>query len=162
MGQQRQRMPTGAYLTRLERVQGGGYHLAWQAATREEWHIVLDRMRHLPPDLRRYLDEDDAWWIDSSLLMQVGPWFGNFAQIIDSHPEQSRIVLSKLHVPVEVALAFNVLHLTPDASPELIKAAQRVHAKQHHPDLGGHHNEMISINLAVERALAWAENNGRR
>jgi|GEM_PF-3091313 len=156
--QKRQHTSTGAQLTQLERCQGGGYRIAWSAGSREEWHIVLDRVRRLPMDQRRYLDEEQAWWIDSAVLMQVASWFGNFAQVLNSHPDRLRVLPDiGPSLPQEIAQAFAALHLTPSASPELIKASQRLLAKQFHPDLGGNHMMMIEINQAADRALSWAK-----
>lgn len=49
--------------------------------------------------------------------------------------------------------AYDVLHLKPDAPPEVIKAAQRALAQLHHPDHGGDEARMKAINNAVDEIL---------
>jgi hypothetical protein len=158
LAQRRQEYHTGVLLTQLNRRQGGGYIIAWKSSSIEEWHIVLDRLRCMPENTREYLPDEQAWWIDSSILSQVGSWFGNFAQMLNSNPATISIrrpSSSNPSVPADVAEAFQVLCLTPDAPIDLVKAAQRVLAKQYHPDTGGSHQHMLRINLAAERAIWW-------
>jgi hypothetical protein len=59
-------------------------------------------------------------------------------------------------VPSEVRHAFAALYLTPDAPPEVVRAAYRTCAARHHPDHGGDTAAMQHINLAHEVASAWA------
>jgi curved DNA-binding protein CbpA len=48
-----------------------------------------------------------------------------------------------------------MLHLPPGASAEDVTQARRALARQYHPDAGGGHAMMVSINLAADSILRW-------
>jgi curved DNA-binding protein CbpA len=47
--------------------------------------------------------------------------------------------------------AYDVLHLKPDAPPEVVAAAYKALAFKHHPDRGGDEEEMKRINDSHDR-----------
>jgi len=49
-----------------------------------------------------------------------------------------------------LAQAYATLHLLPSAPPEVVQAAHRALVKSHHPDVGGSHAVMVSLNNAVD------------
>ena len=46
---------------------------------------------------------------------------------------------------------YQVLQVTPDAEPEVIRAAYRALAQKHHPDAGGTQERMAALNHALGR-----------
>jgi hypothetical protein len=46
---------------------------------------------------------------------------------------------------------YSVLFVTPDAPPEVIKAAYRTLAMMYHPDKGGDKEKMVQLNAAYDR-----------
>lgn len=55
--------------------------------------------------------------------------------------------------PLNGSGPYAVLHLAPDAPPEVVKAAQRALAMLHHPDRGGSEADMKRINNAADEIL---------
>lgn len=51
--------------------------------------------------------------------------------------------------------AFELLNLKPGSSVEEIRKAWRARSVLHHPDVGGSNDAMVSLNLALQVALAW-------
>ncbi len=49
-----------------------------------------------------------------------------------------------------LAQAYATLHLLPSAPPEVVQAAHRALVKTNHPDIGGSHAVMVSLNKAVD------------
>jgi len=60
-------------------------------------------------------------------------------------------------VPADVGEAFATIHLLLSPPADLVKWAQRLTAKRAHPDVGGSHKRVLTINLAAEQAQLWAE-----
>lgn len=60
-------------------------------------------------------------------------------------------------VPADIGEAFATIHLLPTAPADLVKWAQKLAAKRAHPDVGGSHKRMLTINLAAKQAQLWAE-----
>jgi hypothetical protein len=62
------------------------------------------------------------------------------------------------YISQEVVNAFKVLGLKPEADTKAIKKAFKALALQKHPDLGGNHADMVTLNKAKETALEYARN----
>jgi hypothetical protein len=68
-------------------------------------------------------------------------------------------------VPDEAGVAqaaFETLCLTPAAPIELVSAARRYWARQHHPDAGGETREMVKYNNAADLVEQWLERQRRQ
>lgn len=53
--------------------------------------------------------------------------------------------------PTSLELAYSRLHVIPAAHIDVVRAAYRALTKLHHPDVGGDHETMLHINLAIEQ-----------
>ena len=133
---------------------------------------VAALLKRLAPAHRRYQATRQEWYISRAGMEQLAsPWpalreawmraraetAGGSEKAGDVAPTSGTDVESAA-VPDPVRAAFATLHLLPSAPVPVIRAAYRALVRSAHPDVqGGDGQRMRKLNLAYERALAWAE-----
>jgi len=90
------------------------------------WSVPREHMRRLEAWLALWLDEDAIAWERPS-------------------PPPTRATAA-----APLAPAYAALCLTEAAPAELVEAAHHILAKRHHPDHGGDHETMVTINHAID------------
>ena len=91
---------------------------------------VPSRWRRWDPDAKVWLFSFRGWPAAERVFQQFG-------------------LLEGVHAPSDTA--WRILHLQPDAPPELVTAAYRTLATIWHPDTGGTNERMRDLNLAFEK-----------
>jgi hypothetical protein len=126
-----------------------GYIIAWQASNLQ-WGRVLEIIKSIPREEREFLPEEKAWWLSAWAYEYLTSYiqFGKKRERSQRSPNPSSL-------PQQIAEAYQVLCITPNAPMELVKAAQRVLAKQYHPDRGGSHTAMVAVNNAADIVTNW-------
>lgn len=124
----------------------------------ENWRAVeafVNELKRIPSRQRKWLAETKLWRVslvyEAVALRHLDHYFGGHVvvdlvelQADDEHHILQRHPLADPH---------RVLFVTPDAPPEVIKAAYRALTKLHHPDVGGNTARMQAINAAAARLL---------
>jgi DnaJ-domain-containing protein 1 len=135
----------------------GGYRLSIKCAERDVFTELIDELKMIDPDLRQWQPSSRSWIIfdDDEALVWLA-WAKNVheAQIKHGEPSGRRESVPPRKAANCPQTAHAALHLTPDAPPELIKAAYRCLATLHHPDKGGDTTRMQLINAAYKQLAA--------
>lgn len=148
-------MSAVARLTRLER-DGCGWVIKFACDDRAVFWETVDGIKaRVPWNGREWIPDEKAWWIDNSYLPLIAALFGNYTAM-RQRSANTPSAFDSTAIPDKVRLAFAVIHLLPDAPPEVVKAAYRACAALHHPDRGGDTGLMKQINLGYELAYQWA------
>jgi len=124
----------------------------------------------LDPWQRRWIAEERIWWISQDAISRVARRVPALAEALEQwHQRSPRIeddvtnfyasirprTQRRVFIPREIEAAYRVLNLQPGASAEDVTVARRALARQYHPDAGGGHAMMVSINLAADSILRW-------
>jgi hypothetical protein len=142
-----------------------GYFLSFAAASPAAFQAAVQAVRTLPAWQRVWLPGAQLWWVHEdglSLLarrlpnLQARMWQAVYERAQGEGSAQTRRLLWQL-APRHVVDAFAVLSLRCDATSDQVKSAYRALAKKVHPDRGGSHSAMLSLNRAYTCALEWAE-----
>lgn len=95
----------------------------------------VDEMKDLPARDRAWVPDESCWRVagdhEQAVLKLLHRHFG-FAGSVENDP-------------------YRTLHLLPTAPPEVAKAAHRAMAMLCHPDHGGSHEQMQTVNAAWEQ-----------
>lgn len=139
-----------------------GYVVRW-IAPKLQWNDILIFIKE-SDGYRKYLPSRKAWHISEDLyqdllreyafLVVEEPIWDNINYGFDE-PFKRTSPQARPSIPEEVQDAYNTLLILPSAPIELVKAAQRILAKQYHPDVGGSHEAMKRINLAADTVANW-------
>jgi len=105
----------------------------------------------------RYDAHEREWVLPRRSIDRLQRWANAWAsrQEWDALPRngerrQSRSERAQDAPGASVVQAFATLHLLPSAPPEVVQAAHRALVKTNHPDVGGSHAVMVSLNKAVD------------
>lgn len=161
----------GVTITRLEPGGGDGYLLAFKCGIKPRFYSAVAAVKRLPAAWRQYDGDEQAWWIYGAGLREIAErehWpelAAALAEIDGAEAQRERVHARRRSskapadplVPPATRQAFDVLYLQPSAPPDVVQAVYRVLARSAHPDAGGDHERMKAINLAYERARAFAE-----
>jgi hypothetical protein len=124
----------------------------------------------LDPWQRRWIAQERIWWVSQDAISRLARRIPALAEALEAwHQRPPSIaddvtsfyasirarVHRHIHVPREIASAYRVLNLPPGAPAEDVALARRTLARQYHPDAGGGHAMMVSINLAADSILHW-------
>jgi hypothetical protein len=124
----------------------------------------------LDPWQRRWIAEERIWWISQDAISRLARCIPSLAEALDQwHQRSPRIedditsfyanirprAQRRVYIPRDIESAYRVLHLPPGAPAEDVTVARRALARQYHPDAGGGHTMMVSINLAADSILRW-------
>jgi hypothetical protein len=124
----------------------------------------------LDPWHRYWFAEERVWWISQDAISRLARRIPSLAEALEQWhqrtPSISDDVTSfyanirpraqrRVFIPPDIAAAYRVLKLQPGASAEDVAMARRALARQYHPDAGGGHAMMVSINLAADTILRW-------
>lgn len=124
----------------------------------------------LDPWQRRWIAQERLWWISQDAISRLARRIPALAEALEQwHQRSPRIeddVTSfyanirprpqrRIYIPRDIESAYRVLHLQPGAPAEEVTTARRSLARQYHPDAGGGHATMVSINLAADSILRW-------
>jgi hypothetical protein len=146
-----------------------GYLLAF-AASDGALARITRIIRGLDPWQRRWLVQERAWWIADDAIRLLAMRIPEVAEALAcwiNRPITIEEVLrwERLHtaprpprpiyVPAAVAAAYVSLGLAPGATAQAVSSARRALARRHHPDAGGQHAVMASINDAADTVMAW-------
>ena len=128
------------------------------------------RIRHflfyyVHPDNREWSSVDACWYVTPEALKSVLPKLQKLFTGIDfsAIPNNLGINFSNQYVGAEentppissntdarLYESFKQLHLLSSAPWALVRSAYKILSKQHHPDFGGSHEQMVKINTAYD------------
>jgi hypothetical protein len=120
------------------------------AMQREE--RAIDNLRLLARAIE-WIRVADAWGVTGlvvKLYRQMYPPLDKPATATAPRPTTP----GKTAPPRDVAAAYATLHLAPDAPLEVAEAAYKVLVRTAHPDFGGSHAAMVTLNAAIQRIRA--------
>jgi len=111
----------------------------------DDFAVALEDLKdRVPPDARDFDLAAKTWVIDCAWSRAVKAWATDwFDRITWSDDAAGEIEGRDSH-----AAALAALCLRPGAPPELVRAAFRVLARLHHPDVGGDTATMTALNRA--------------
>lgn len=124
----------------------------------------------LDPWQRRWIAEERIWWISQDAISRVARSIPALAEALDQWHQRTPSIQDdvtsfyasirpraqrRIFIPRDIEAAYRVLNLSPGACAEDVTAARRSLARQYHPDAGGGHAMMVSINLAADSILRW-------
>lgn len=124
----------------------------------------------LDPWQRRWIAEERIWWISQDAISRLARRIPALAEALEQWHQRSPSISEdvssfyasirpraqrRIYIPRDIESAYRVLHLPPGASAEDVTQARRALARQYHPDAGGGHAMMVSINLAADSILRW-------
>src|SRR5512146_60196 len=124
----------------------------------------------LDPWQRRWIAQERLWWISQDAISRLARRVPALAEALEQwHQRTPRIeddvnsfyanIRPRAHrrvfIPHDIVAAYRVLNLSPGAPAEAVTTARRTLARQYHPDAGGGHVMMVSINLAADSILRW-------
>ncbi len=128
----------------------------WQAADPALWRAILASFKAAMPACR-YAPQSRGWvvpaWCRSTLML----WASRFSWDAQTWPRDGPARAPEGRTMSDVAAAYRSLHLLPSAPPELVTAAYRLAAQQHHPDHGGDVARMVELNRAVATIRAHGQ-----
>jgi len=104
---------------------------------RADWRLCFPRHRDAV-----YLPEQRAWSIPREHMRRLEAWLALWV-------DEDAVTWERPPAP-QLAPAYAALCLTEAAPAELVEAAHRILAKRHHPDHGGDHETMVTLNHAIE------------
>lgn len=153
-------------ITRFEEAADGlGYWLNFACGDSERFRETVDNIKRLLVHEREWRPDEKAWWILRDAVPSLRWVAPDLAHAIEAYrrgagADRSRTThRPQQHstVPPEVEQALAALYLRHDAPPQVVRAAYRALAPLCHPDAGGDEATMVTLNLAHEKALRWAE-----
>ncbi len=98
-----------------------------------------------------YLPEQRAWSVPREHMRRLEAWLALwFDDDAIAWERPSPPPPTRATVAAPLAPAYAALCLTEAAPAELVEAAHRILAKRHHPDHGGDHETMVTLNHAIE------------
>lgn len=140
---------------------GEGYLIAF-AGSRHALYDAARVVRGLDPWQRCRVAEGRAWWIAEDAISLLARRLPAVAEAFARWRERpigavygTGELWRSLVLPPEVAAAYMALGLSPGASAGAVKAARRRLARRHHPDAGGEHAAMATVNAAADTVAAW-------
>jgi hypothetical protein len=126
-----------------------GYQVRIMSDDEDDFFAALNRFKEeISRHSRRFKPDGGYWLVERRAKTDLENWLAVMradygAEVTrDGEPENEGHPLGEQYA---------ILHLLPSAPPDLVKAAHRVLARLHHPDIGGNTGEMQRINAAVER-----------
>lgn len=140
---------------------GDGYLIAF-AGSRHALYEAARVVRGLDPWQRSRVAQGRVWWIAEdaiSLLARrlpaVGEAFARWRERPIGATYGTGELWRSVVLPGEVARAYAALELPAGAPAEAVRAARRRLARRYHPDAGGEHAAMASVNAAADTVAAW-------
>ena len=124
----------------------------------------------LDPWQRRWIAEERIWWVSQDAISRLARRIPPVAEALEQwHQRSPRIeddvtsfyasirprTYRRVFIPRDIESAYHVLNLPPGAPAADVTVARRTLARQYHPDAGGGHAMMVSINLAADSILRW-------
>lgn len=124
----------------------------------------------LDPWQRRWIAQERIWWVSQDAISRLARRIPALADALEQwHQRTPTIddavnsfyanirprVRRHVYIPRDIQAAYRVLNLPPGAPEEDVAVARRLLARQYHPDAGGGHAMMVSINLAADSILRW-------
>ncbi len=146
-----------------------GFLLAFAAAG-SDFVMAIHAIVALDPWHRRWIAEECVWWIADDAITHLArrmpalaealrEWHQRSDELIDfdagSYATSRAWRRGTVFVPPAVKTAYSHLHLPSGASAEAVAAARRTLARQHHPDAGGEHTSMVTVNRAADTVMQW-------
>lgn len=124
----------------------------------------------LDPWQRRWIAEERIWWVSQDAISRLARRIPSLAEALDQWHQRSPSIADdvtsfyanirprpqrRIFIPRDIESAYRLLNLPPGASAEDVTVARRTMARRYHPDAGGGHAMMVSINLAADTILRW-------
>lgn len=124
----------------------------------------------LDPWQRRWIAEERIWWISQDAISRVARAIPPLAEALEHWHQRTPSIAEdvssfyanirsraqrRVFIPRDIESAYRILNLPPGAPAEDVTVARRALARQYHPDAGGGHAMMVSINLAADSILRW-------
>ncbi len=135
----------------------GDYKVTIRCDDRDVFAELIDELKTIDPLWRRWEPSTKSWIIsnnDEALGWLAWAKQNYEAQIKHGEPNARKESAPPRKAENYPQTAHAALHLTPDAPPELVKAAYRCLATLHHPDKGGDTATMQAINAAYRQLAA--------
>ena len=124
----------------------------------------------LDPWQRHWIAEERIWWISQDAISRLARRIPALAEALEQWHQRTPSIEDdvtsfyanirprtqrRIIIPRDIMEAYRVLNLTPGAPAEAVATARRILARQYHPDAGGGHAMMVSINLAADSIVRW-------
>ncbi|HEX6540834.1 MAG TPA: hypothetical protein VF040_03690 [Ktedonobacterales bacterium] len=124
----------------------------------------------LDPWQRRWIASERIWWVSQDAISRLARRIPALAEALEQWHQRTPSIEDNVNsfyanirqhthrhvfIPRDIQSAYRVLNLPPGAPAEDVAAARRTLARQYHPDAGGGHAMMVSINLAADSILRW-------
>lgn len=124
----------------------------------------------LDPWQRRWIAEERIWWVSQDAISRLARRIPSLAEALDQWHQRSPSIADdvtsfyahirprpqrRVFIPRDIETAYRLLNLPPGATAEDVTVARRTLARRYHPDAGGGHAMMVSINLAADSILRW-------
>lgn len=134
-------------------LDGSRYLLAWRSRQSGQWRDILDRLKASLPshgsDDRLLFDrENKVWTFPSWRRHELAGAVRLVFEETAIHWETTATAR-----PDDLAAAYELLHLSASAPPELelVEQVYRWTMKTLHPDRGGSHESAVALNQAIAR-----------
>ncbi len=154
----------GVTISHLQRCpEDGWWELAWRCADRDHFQAIVQAVKDLPLERRRYVPYRHLWRIASaSLLMGLGVYLPGLKERVEELLAESEPRPAVSAPPPAVERAYVTLFLLPTAPRCVIRAAYRALAGELHPDVGGTTSEMQRLNAARDTLTSWLDADAHR
>ncbi len=132
-------------------LDGSRYLLAWRSRESGQWREILNRLKASLPfhgsDDRLLFDRENKVWTFPSWRCHE---LAGAARSIFEEPAIHWETAATAR-PDDLAAAYELLHLSASAPPELVEQVYRWTMKTLHPDRGGSHESAVALNKAIAR-----------
>ena len=120
-------------------------------------YIVDEIKRSVPAPLRSYDPSTKTWTVAARYVGDIYHLLDRVFGGVDIEGSRTGTSDHRRHASDD---PYVVMHLLPSAPPELVSAAHRCLAKLTHPDVGGDHDAMLTLNQAYD-AIGGGRNDQR-